>query len=109
MDTSPPNQPNRERPPADAPPHDAHLELYVAGDQIAGDKVLGDKVLGNKTTYVAHDRHDVRSLRDHNPYLGLHRYTYERRDSYAGRDAAIREARIAVTTPSKERVLYFIT
>ena len=56
------------------------------------------------TQDLAYDVHGLPS-----PYLGLRSFTYDERERYAGRDAAIRAAVALLTDPGAERVLLFIT
>ena len=82
---------------------------YVGGNVITGggDFVGGDKVAGDKISITEDVSHDVSGLP--NPYLGLRAFTYEDRDTYAGRQSEIAGAVGKLTMPGEQRVLLFVT
>jgi hypothetical protein len=80
---------------------------YAEGDIDKRHGTFIDYVEGSVILQEAERAYDVRGLP--NPFLGLRSFTYDDRESYAGRERTIEFAVQKLTEPGAQRTLLFIT
>jgi hypothetical protein len=79
-------------------------DIFVGGD-VAGDILVGAGA--RKISITAEEAYQVHGLP--NPYLGLRSFTYDDRESFAGRELAIHQAVEQLANPANPLNLLFVT